>query len=388
MKYTDSPLDQLKVTSMVSDDFKYADARYSNIVDFCIKNSNLDLHGFPYTTDIDYVRSISSISQDFIEYLINSQQIDEDARNLTYGWKFHIAVTDEDVTKPKAGLDNYEAFNHSNLGLAWNVILSILDRNQIFKSKVIKPGKNGYRRDKGKQITIYSFYQLNSNINWSQVVHDIEQELAFHRIKNDNFATERGEQSIANALYVSYRYEGKDRNEEIYPENNPFQSIQINQEAINNENERRNELIRRFFDYQEINKEEEIKVDQVERVTKALEDFEKTHGFTVPLWIKKEYGWQTNKVTRQKNITEMPTSTTATTQTAQDSLGEQMVQLDQKEDSETLENLGITHRPKRDSFFTKKAQSSDSDKDNEDDKNKSDTCCNSDCCISSRCNIV
>lgn len=115
------------------------------------------------------------------------------------GWKFHISL---DVEIP------------NNLSNAWDLIKDILTENKIFISKVVKPGINLSGGQRGKEVTIYSWYNKNlSPENWIDILRQITIMLAQHDIKPGYKcigSVFKNELELKGNNYITYRYQNAD----------------------------------------------------------------------------------------------------------------------------------------------------------------------------------
>ncbi len=112
------------------------------------------------------------------------------------GWKLHIAVDDT---------------NPENLSRAWDIVKDILIEYRMAVSKVIKPDISLAKdtTQKGKQITIYYYFNPAPQRDWDRILNEIDNQLFQADIKPVHPDMKKRfsptDRPIINSRYISYR---------------------------------------------------------------------------------------------------------------------------------------------------------------------------------------
>lgn len=143
-------------------------------------------------------------------------------KKINEGWKFHVSLgTDE-----------------NNIKKAWDIIKDIVIEENLGAIKVVRSGKEMTGDQQGKEITIYTWVNVNKTPeNWVDIMSKVTTKLHENRIRPGPPAishAHKQEHSFDRNPFVSYRYqhEGESSTEIVdlgkqQETQNPYQDVDL-----------------------------------------------------------------------------------------------------------------------------------------------------------------
>lgn len=127
----------------------------------------------------------------------------------TLGWKAHIRVDEHDT---------------DNLRKTWDILQEVVFKYQIWRTKIVKNDAEFFTKplDKGSQVTIYCFFQLN--LDWKTIFTELTDKLIKAQVI-PSAEMSYADKPIAGSDYITYRNDDLAYNPAV--SSDPFANITI-----------------------------------------------------------------------------------------------------------------------------------------------------------------
>jgi hypothetical protein len=111
-------------------------------------------------------------------------------KNPLDGWKFHISVDESD---------------QQNIAKAWDIVAEIALKYKLNETKFLKSDKKLSPRQSGKEITIYIDKDDHPDLNWNDIITELNQKFVEQNIKPG--VRPFGDKPIHGSSFINYRFD-------------------------------------------------------------------------------------------------------------------------------------------------------------------------------------